>query len=173
MAARLIACNISAANPAALDQFYSTLLGVPLARSLSQTNHYHAPISNEGQFLWVSQRNDPEERITAVFAVDSLDAGSNDVTNNGGQHMGGPFDVPAPPAQVRQHWAQAAGADADKPLGRISYFRDPEQNVIALFEVTNPRAQKSFKVGPQGAKLTQQVKTAQEGAVEAGKALGH
>jgi len=156
-----------------LEQFYTTLLGVPLARSLSQREHFHAPISNEGQFLWVSQRNDPEERISAVFAVDDLQSATDAVTNAHGQKMGGPFDVPAPPAQARQRWAQVAGADADKPLGRISYFRDPEQNVIALLEITNPRAQKSFKVGPHKATLSPNVLQAQEGAVEAGKALGH
>jgi predicted enzyme related to lactoylglutathione lyase len=163
---------VPASNPQALEQFYTTLLGVPLARSLSEREHFHAPISNEGQFLWVSQRNDPEERISAVFAVDDLDSATNDLTNAGGETMGGPFEVPAPPLQARQHWARA-GADADKPLGRISYFRDPEQNVISLLEITNPRAQRSFKVGQYEAKLAPEVLTAQKGAVQAGKALGH
>src|SRR5262245_4915341 len=88
MAARLVACNIPTTDHTASNAFYQALLGIEPARSLtSQLTSYHVPVSNDGQYLWLTDRTVPEEQPTAVFVVDNLDQAITDLTAAGGQQF--------------------------------------------------------------------------------------
>jgi predicted enzyme related to lactoylglutathione lyase len=174
--ARLIACNVPAGDPVASQQFYSTLLGFNgLARSFNEkVEGYHAPLNNEGQWLWVSQRHVPEEQITCVFGVDDLAQATNELTAAGATQFGNTIDAGPLSPKLKGDWSQHAAPNVavTDSLGKLAYFKDPDGNVIALMEVA-AQAAPSFGVGKYRNGLNGQVRKSFEKARIAGKKIEH
>jgi len=173
MEARLIACNIPTEDHAASNTFYAALLGIEPARSLTdQLQSYHLPISNDGQYLWLSDKTVAEEQPACVFAVDDLDAAINELTQNGGQQMGGIIDAVVAP-EDQQYYEDAVkkkdkNSKASAKMGRTGYLRDPDGNVLMLFEVAGG-ADVFFGTGKHKRGLNQDVLSSHAKALARGK----
>ena len=150
MNGKLIAANVPSENHEAAQKFYSALLGVDFARSLTdEIRGYHVPISNDGHWLWISDKTAEDEVITCVFAVDNLDESMAVLREAGGIPFIEPFDMPISPQMMEfyEGTRRAAGTSTVTPtLGRSALMRDPDGNVIALCEIEE-HAHEFFKIG--------------------------
>jgi predicted enzyme related to lactoylglutathione lyase len=136
MKAKLIACNVPTSNAEPARKFYSALFGVESARSFSdQVESYHIPISNHGEWLWISHRTAADEQITCVFAVENLERAMADLSNAGGKAFVQPFDAPISPKLIKTY-AEALAPDVQvtPTMGRFALMRDPDNNVIGLMQ---------------------------------------
>jgi predicted enzyme related to lactoylglutathione lyase len=170
--AKLIACNVPSSNPAATQSFYSALLGVDFARSLTeQTTSFHIPLTEDGQFLWLSDRTAKEEQITCVFAVDDLDHAMNELSRAGGSRFIGPFDTPIAPKLMSFYERQVpSGVKVTPTLGRCALMRDPDGNTIALMQLEQ-HAQVFYKAGEYDRGLSEYTMRVHEKVREAATAL--
>jgi len=116
-------------------KFYSTLLGIEFARSLSQEQSFHAPISNDGLQLTVNQRHYPGEPVTFYIAVDDLAAAINTAQQQGGKVAVQPFDLPVHAQGRAVIRANFPGVNIDS-LGRAAEIEDPSGNRIGLIQFT-------------------------------------
>jgi predicted enzyme related to lactoylglutathione lyase len=174
VAARLVACNIPTQNHDASNNFYQALLGLEPARSLtSQLTSYHVPISNDGQYLWLSDRTVDGEQPMAVFAVDNLDQSIQQLTQAGGQQFGDVLQPTVAQSEV-DYYSQAVKrhdqkANPSQQMGRFAYMRDPDGNVLALYEVSG--GAEAFYATTKRKDLNNDVKSAHQRAVAEGKKL--
>lgn len=171
MAARLVACNIPTTNHPASNAFYQALLGIEPARSLTtQVTSYHVPVSNDGQQLWLTDRQVPQEQPTAVFVVDNLDQVIQQLTAAGGEQFGAILEPTVAPAEF-DYYSQAVrsrepAATPSPQMGRLAYLRDPTGNVLALYEASG--GAEVYYVPPAREALSNDVLTAHERAVAEG-----
>jgi len=173
MEARLIACNIPTTDHTKSNAFYQALTGIEPARSLSdQMKAYHLPISNDEQYLWLSDRTVPQEQPACVFAVDNLDQAITTLVNAGGQQMGGVITATVDPADVDYFRTATKGRDPNAQpqpqMGRLGYVKDPDGNVLMLFEVS-AGAGVWFGTGHHKKGLDQQVLQSHNKAIQRGK----
>jgi predicted enzyme related to lactoylglutathione lyase len=174
MAAKLIACNVPTSNSPASQAFYKALLGQDFARSYSErVNSHHVPLSNDGLWLWITDRQAADERITCVFAVDNLDHAMASLRNNGGFVFFGPIDTPISPKLMQTYAGTRGGippAHVTPTMGRYALVRDPDGNVIGLMQL-EPHAESFFKAGAFAEPLSPQVHAAHQRTMQAGKVL--
>jgi predicted enzyme related to lactoylglutathione lyase len=171
--AKLIAVNIPTRNQDASNAFYAKLLGIDLARSFTEaTRSYHAPLTQSGEWLWVSARNANDEATLAVFAVDNLDQTVRDLVAAGGQSVLGPISPPISPKLYPEYskGRSAKGGHPSQTLGRFQMVKDPDGNVIMLAELDKD-AQASFKAGPHDPGLSQEQVDQHQKTKQAGSAL--
>lgn len=170
--AKLIACNVPSSNHAAAQGFYSALLGIEFARSLTEaTTSHHIPLTEEGQFLWLSDRTAKEEQITCVFAVDNLDQVMNELSKVGGSRFIGPFDTPISPKLMSFYEAQVpAGVKVTPTLGKCALMKDPDGNVIALMQLEQ-HAHIFYRTGQHDRGLSEFTLNVHRKVREAGTAL--
>jgi len=153
MNAKLIQCNVPAADLPRVRAFYNKLLGTDnFARSLTEkVVAYHQTISNDGTKLTLTARQHGQEPIVCYFAVDSIDQTLRDLQAAGGTVVAGPWAIATHPAVVEEYKATVKQIQpAQNPtgdIGRSALVRDPEGNVIGITEL-QPEAQKQFKYGP-------------------------
>jgi predicted enzyme related to lactoylglutathione lyase len=196
MKAKLVSINVPTNNHEKSSAFYSKLLGTDFVESLgARARSSHAPLSNEGHWMWISDRMDDEEKITAVFAVDNIQASINELTDAGGELI---MLIPTPIApEIRDRYqrdiADRSASDRVGPppgttgggtsggtsggthegppkgLGPYALVRDPDGNVIGLFSPED-HAQRFFKVGRYETPLNEEtlagVRRAQAAATE-------
>ncbi len=174
MPARLVACNIPTKDHSSSNAFYQALLGLEPARSLtSQLTSYHVPVSDENQYLWLTDRTVDGEQPMPVFAVDNLDQTIQQLTSAGGQQFGQVLQPTVAQSEVgyydnavKKHNPQAQPSQS---MGRFAYMRDPDGNVVALFEA-NGGSEVFYPSGSQKS-LGNDVKAAHQRAVAEGKKL--
>jgi predicted enzyme related to lactoylglutathione lyase len=173
MKAKLVACNVPTKNHRTSVNFYQTLFGLEFARSFStEVESHHIPLTNEGQWFWISNRTATDEQISCVFAVDNLDAALAELTKAGGKIFVQPFTAPIA-EQAIDFYAANRGTvrgNVTGNMGRLALLRDPDGNVIALLQ-PETHAQSIFKVGPFAIPLSAELLESHERTREAGKAL--
>src|SRR5436305_14662885 len=91
--AKLISVSYPSNSQRSRD-FYSTLLGVELARSLTdQMESYHSHVS-AGVQLTLQPQQGAQQNAICHFAVNNLNAAIQQLTQHGGTQVAGPFDLP-------------------------------------------------------------------------------
>jgi predicted enzyme related to lactoylglutathione lyase len=137
MSAKLIAANVPASDTAKVGKFYRALLGLEPARSFTeQTKSYHIPLSNDGHFLWISERTAEDEQICSVFAVDDLQQTKSELVAAGGRVFVDNIDAPISPRLMKAYRANNTSKAAVTPTaGKMALVRDPENNVIAVIQL--------------------------------------
>lgn len=173
MKAKLVSLNVPTSDSGRSNTFYSALIGMDLVESLgSRGRSTHAPLSNEGHWIWLSDRMDEDERITAVFAVDNLHEAITELTAVGGSLM---MMIPTPIAPAMRERYQrdladtasriapppgstsgAAERDAPKSMGNFALMEDPDGNVIGLLE-PEEHGHRFYRVGRYAVPLNQEV----------------
>lgn len=148
--ASLVFVNIPSDRPNASSAFYQRLLGIDMARSLSNEESYHAPISDDGIDLNINIRHAPQEGPTAFFAVPSLNNALRTAQDAGGQVVWGPEDVRMPEEQFegyRTALMEMEDTEAESPsMGRAAIVMDPGGSHIGIIELAR-HAHRHFAVG--------------------------
>jgi predicted enzyme related to lactoylglutathione lyase len=137
MSAKLIGANVPANDFSKIRKFYQTLLGLEPARSFTEEmRSYHIPLSNDGHFLFISERQAEDEQICAVFAVENLQKTKSDLVAAGGQVFVDNIDMPISPKMMATYEAKNVTRALITPnAGKMALMRDPEQNVIAIIQL--------------------------------------
>lgn len=144
--AKLITCSYPTTNPQRAAEFYGALLGVELARSLTEMVSYHALVS-AGVQLTLNQR--AGEHAICHFAVDDLNATIQELTQLGGSLVAGPFELQqatqtlevfkANYALLREAFPRAAAfpAQVTPSMGICAIMRDPDGNDLGLIQLAS------------------------------------
>ncbi len=150
MRGRLIMVNVPMSDSEQSQAFYSHILGVDFARSLTEKkDSYHAPTS-AGVLLTLNSRVHPQEAITAYFAVMNLDKELAALTRLGGNIVVQPTQLPVL-ASRRCKVAQEV-IELPDDMGRFALVRDPENNLIGLIQL-NSAAERFFPSHVTGQQL--------------------
>jgi predicted enzyme related to lactoylglutathione lyase len=173
MKGKLVAFNVPTKNHQESWTFYSALLGMQFARSFSEeVKSYHIPLSNEGHWMWISDRTAEDEQITCVFAVDDINEAVSGLTRAGGRAFVEPFDAPISP-KMMDHYAENRYTDRSKitpTMGKFALVRDPDDNVICLMQ-PEEHAFSIFKLGKYETPLRTEVLETHERVLKAGQQL--
>jgi predicted enzyme related to lactoylglutathione lyase len=175
---KLLFVNVPSSNPDSVVRFYNNLLGVDLARSLTEkVTSYHAPIDEDGIDLNITDRQYDGEQITCYFGVDDLDAAVSEVQQGGGKVVAGPFDVQVEDEVFEEYKKQQLedlrGPDREeieKNLGRSAIVVDPDGVPFGLMELTG-HAQRHYNFGRHQRELRAPQVRAQKRAKELGKKI--
>jgi len=125
--AKLIAVNVPSNNSDASQSFYQMLLGIDFARSFTEAKHsVHAPLAEQGLWMWVTSRNAPDEGIAPVFAVDDLQQSTTALEGAGGQRIVGPVDAPISPRLQQTYDQLRHGQHTTNSMGKFTLMRDPD-----------------------------------------------
>jgi predicted enzyme related to lactoylglutathione lyase len=161
MKSKLIAINVPASDHTKVSRFYQTLMGMEPARSYTtEVKSLHAPLSNDGHFLFISDRNAEDEQIACLFAVDDLNAAKKELEAAGGKVFVDNIKTPIAPS-MRQTYdaANTSGHPTSEHLGVAALVRDPENNVIAIIKL-EPHAAGFFNAENLTSYLSHAVKAA-------------
>jgi predicted enzyme related to lactoylglutathione lyase len=139
-------------------RFYESLLGIPLALSLSFETSYHAPVSSDGILLTVNQRRFPDEPITVYFHVADLDATLATLVAAGGLVTAGPYDLPIPQdiePELRERYRHSPfySGEAGGSMGRGASVADPDGNRFGLVQFSE-WAHATFRLGRYATPVT-------------------
>jgi predicted enzyme related to lactoylglutathione lyase len=150
--------------------FYSTLLGVELARSLTdQMESYHALVST-GVQLTLHPQQGAQQNAICHFAVGDLNAAIQQLTQHGGGQVAGPFDLPLAAKTLddfKNNYKKGGGAaQVTKSVGTGVIMRDPDGNLVGLVQL-EPYAHVLFQRGDLG----HQDEVEHQAAVATGKKL--
>jgi len=175
---KLLFVNVPSNNPESVVDFYNRLLGVDLARSLTEeVTAYHAPIDEDGIDLNVTERRYDDEKITCYFGVEDLDAAVGEVEQGGGKVVAGPYDVQVDDAVFEDYKKQQQEElhgrereDVEKSLGRSAVVVDPDGVPFGLMELTG-HAQRHFNAGRYQRELRAPQVRVQKRAKELGKKI--
>lgn len=168
--AKLIAYNAPTTNTDASQKFYSALLGGDFARSFTEaTRSHHTPLTEDGLWLWITTRNNPQEGGTAVFAVDDLDAALAALKAAGGTVVAGPFNLPISP-KLQQTYNTTVKQSASGNLGKFSLVHDPDNNYMWVGQL-EPHAHEFFGYGSFDRGLSQAKVDAHNATRNAGSIL--
>lgn len=167
--AKLIGINVPAGNAESSQNFYRNLMGIDFARSFSNKPYsLHAPISEDGLWLMVSQRNAAEEGIGAMFAVDDLKSALGQVASEGGKVVSGPFPLPIAEAARAHYDATVAPSPGGSSMGNFALVQDCDGNYFWLGELEEHAHQfygyGKYDRGLSQAKLERHKRTQQVGA---------
>lgn len=150
--AKLITVSYSSNSQQARD-FYSALLGVELARSLTdRLESYHSLVSAGVQLTLQPPQQGAQHSVICHFAVDDLNASVKQLTQKGGTQVAGPFDLPHAAktfSDFKNSYAQLAGAGAPPvtpSIGTSVIMRDPDGNLVGLVQLA-PHARVLFERG--------------------------
>lgn len=159
MRSRLVMINVPTKGDAHTRTFYSTLLGVDFAPSLTEKkSSYHAPVGPGVQMLLNSQVKDGEP-VTAYFAVDNLDESVATLVRLGGKAVGRPAGVPLHPKAIAGVAGAASASSCRKisarvvnpdplalppDMGKFALVRDPEGRLVGLIQL-HSAAERFFK----------------------------
>jgi predicted enzyme related to lactoylglutathione lyase len=166
---QLIAVSYPVSDPDAAQDFYGTLMGVELARSLTeQLQSWHSQAAAGVQFVMNPQQN-PDERPMAHFAVGNLDAAVNELQQHGGNKVAD-FDMPvtgrAKGLVEREFRKRGVREPITDRMGRGAIVADTDGNMVALIQL-EPFGRAPFRKG----ELTTQDLHEHEDVVKAGKEL--
>lgn len=131
--------NVAVADVAAAVRFYSGVLGIPLARSVSPELSYHAPVSSDGVMFTVTQQRFPGETTTVFYAVEDLAGAIAAVTAHGGTVVAGPYELAMPDEMMpvmRADFVESpfARSDIEPSIGQAVTVHDPEGTRFGLIE---------------------------------------
>jgi predicted enzyme related to lactoylglutathione lyase len=153
--AKLIAMNVPTNNAAVAEGFYTALLGIDFARSFTVAAHsMHAPLAEEGLWIWLTNRHAPEARAAAVYAVDDLNATLAELTKAGGHKVYGPIDAPIAPQLVKTYESKVGHALRSHSMGSFVLVRDPDDNYLWVGQLTE-HSHKFFAFGAHDKGLSQ------------------
>jgi predicted enzyme related to lactoylglutathione lyase len=175
---KLLFVNVPSTKPDSVVGFYNDVLGVDLARSLTEdVTSYHAPIDEDGIDINVTDRQYEGEQITCYFGVDDLDAALGDVKQSGGKVVAGPFDVQVDDKIFEEYKKQQLedlrGPDreeVEQSLGRSAVVVDPGGVPFGLMELKG-HAQRHYNAGRHQRELRAPQIRAQKRAKELGKKI--
>jgi predicted enzyme related to lactoylglutathione lyase len=151
---KLLFVNVPSNNPDSVVGFYNNLLGVDLARSLTEeVTAYHAPIDEDGIDINVTERRYDDEKITCYFGVEDLDDAVGQVEQGGGKVVAGPFEVQVEDKVFEEYKKQQLKElrgqereEVERNLGRSVVVIDPDGVPFGLMELTG-HAQRHFNFG--------------------------
>ena len=178
MKAKLIAANVPASDHKKMSAFYEALFGIDLARSLTEeVKSSHAPIGNDGQQVWISDRTAEDEQIACVFAVENLEAAKDELTRAGGKVFVDNIETPISPKLYEFYRKNAEVANAGRAdvevtptLGTAALIRDPENNVFAIMQL-EAHVAAYFDADRLGVPLNPHILSVHNMVRDAGKAL--
>ena len=142
MSARLINCSIPSKNLDESINFYETLLGVKLARSMSEWKSYYAWAS-AGVKLTVNDSSWESNGPLLTFAVDDLGKVTEDVTSSGGRVLKMSVDLSVPEPVLETYSARfeevAVGSrdTVESHFGTMNIIADPSGTTIALMQLSS------------------------------------
>lgn len=173
MQARLAMINFPVPSTQAARSFYEKLLGIELARSLTEQRpgSLHAPVANGVQML-VNQRLKANEGPTPYFAVADLNGTIGALTGAGGQVVIGPTPLPLH-SKVKSGGGlidiscNSATTALPQNMGVFSLIRSPDGNLIGVIQL-DPGAERFFPSHVPDAQLEDH----QQGIAYAGVVLG-
>jgi predicted enzyme related to lactoylglutathione lyase len=169
--AKLIAVNVPARNSAAAESFYQALMGTDFARSWTSATHsIHTPLTEDGLWMWLSQRMAPDEGITAWFAVDNLDQTIAALERAGGHRVGGTVDAPIAPALQQTYNQQRPNLNPTNTMGKFQLMQDPDGNHLWVGQLEG-HAEEYFGVGTHDRGLSQQKVAAHQRVKQLGAQL--
>lgn len=168
--AQLITASVSVKNVDKAVPFYSTLLGVELARSLTNDLvSYHAIAASGVQFGLNQQR--ANETVVCSFEVDDLSGMIAELQAAGGKLVAGPFPLNIAPDALddltNTYRAFGGKQQVRNALGTTAIVQDPEGNSVALVQLA-PFAQEAFRRG----ELTDDDFRDHEAALKHGRRIG-
>lgn len=171
--AKLVTVTYPTTNHQQAVNFYGTLLGVQLARTLTDAAVSHHSLVSAGVHLELSAKQGNWQNAICHFAVSDLNAAIQDLTQQGGTVLRGPFDMPiSPKAQndFKANYGKHTGKDpaqVTQTLGTGVIMRDPDGNLVGLLQLES-FAHVMFQKGD----LSNQDEAEHQAAVATGKNLG-
>jgi predicted enzyme related to lactoylglutathione lyase len=144
--ARPIIISMDVNDPEQAAKFYTEVLGVEFARSLSNDSlSYHAPISSDGILLQLLKgpKKDSHE-VVISFAVKNLDQALSEAIADGGTKLSAPVDLKIP-EKILQHYKHTyarefAGQEAGSSLGLSCQIKTATGETIGLVQL-DPHAE--------------------------------
>lgn len=172
--------NISSVDPKATAEFYSKMLGIEFARSLTEeVEAYHAPINKEGVQLQITGTikgaDRSKEKVTVYYRVDNIAEAIDAVKKAGGKAPSDTFDLKIP-AKIFPKFKEATlrilgeeglrAEDVKDTLGKAATVVGVDGSPIGLIEL-NKQAKLFYPVEPP----TPLQLAMQKSAIELGKLL--
>ena len=166
---QLIAVSYPISDPDKAQDFYGTLMGVELARSLTeQVRSWHSLAAAGVQFV-INPKQDPHERPMAHFAVADLDEAIEELELQGGNRVAD-FDMPvtgrAKDLVEREFKDHGIREPVTNSMGRGAIVADPDGNLVAVIQL-QPFGRAAFRKG----QLTTHDFVDHRDSVKAGKEL--
>jgi predicted enzyme related to lactoylglutathione lyase len=149
--AQLVAVNYPFSDSRRAQDFYGALMGVEMARSLTEAIESWHSLAAAGVMLTLGPQQHEEERnAIAHFAVADLNAAVEELQQHGGNRVADDFDMAvtgrARELTEREWRSRGIREPVTESMGRGAIVQDPEGNLVGLIQL-EPWARVSFQRG--------------------------
>lgn len=138
MDSRLIFLNVPVTDDMAGRRFYSSLLGEPLARALTNKVTQHHGLASAGVQLGVGAPHVDGQPVMMQFAVRDLDAMVATLEQQGAKVWQRSMELKVDrqfKGMLGENWRRQFGREVGETMGRTTIMADPWGNLIGLVQL--------------------------------------